>query len=94
MGDAGFIKDFVQAARTGAYARVITPGEITNGDQVILTKTTADYPSVSDVFKTCHAKNPDINIVQKALMSPLGNFHKKIIQTIYERKLLNNINPF
>jgi hypothetical protein len=40
---------------------------------------------VSEVFNTCHAKNPDMAIVQKALQSPLGFFHKKIIQEIYDR---------
>lgn len=85
MDDPAFIKDFVQAARTGAYARVIKTGEVTAGDDVVLTKTTAEYPSVSDVFKTCHSKNPDMDIVQKALRSPLGSYHKKIIQSIRDK---------
>jgi MOSC domain-containing protein YiiM len=87
MGDPGFIKDFVQAARTGAYARVIKTGVITAGDDIVLTKTTEKYPSVSEIFKTCHSKNPDMNIVQKALTSPLGRYHKNIIQEIYDRNL-------
>jgi len=82
IGSSSFIKDFVQAARTGAYARVITTGDIMAGDDVFLTKTLADYPSVTDVFKTCHSKTPDANIVKKALNAPLGDFHKKIIQQI------------
>jgi len=85
MGDPGFIKDFVQAARTGAYARVIKTGTIIAGDDVVLTKTTEEYPSVSEIFKPCHSKNPDMDIVQKALASPLGRYHKSIIQGIYER---------
>lgn len=87
MGNSAFIKDFVQAARTGAYARVIKTGEITAGDHVVLTKAAEEYPSVSDVFKTCHSKNPDMNIVQKALASPLGRHHKNIIQGIYDRHI-------
>lgn len=85
MGDPAFIKDFVQAARTGAYARVINTGAITAGDNIVLIKTTADYPSVRDTFKACHSKNPDIGIVKKALQSPLGRYHKNIIQDIYAR---------
>jgi MOSC domain-containing protein YiiM len=85
MGDVGFIKDFVLAARTGAYARVIKTGEIMAGDEVFLTKATAEYPSVTDVFKTCHSKNPDMDIVRKALLSPIGFYHKKIIQDIFDR---------
>jgi MOSC domain-containing protein YiiM len=45
-GDPGFIKDFVQATRTGAYARVIKTGAITAGDNIVLTKTTEEYPSL------------------------------------------------
>lgn len=86
MGDPGFIKDFVQAARTGAYARVIKTGSISAGDDVMLIKTAENFPSVADVFKTCHSKTPDMQIVQKALESPLGRFHKNIIQGIYDRK--------
>jgi len=85
MGDVGFIKDFVLAARTGAYARVIKIGEIMAGDEVFLTKAKAEYPSVTDVFKTCHSKNPDMDIVRKALLSPIGFYHKKIIQEIYDK---------
>jgi len=85
MGDPGFIKAFVQAARTGAYARVINTGKITAGDNIFLIKTTADYPSLSDTFKACHSKNPNIDIVKKALQSPLGSYHKNIIQDIYAR---------
>lgn len=88
MGDPGFIKDFVQAARTGAYARVIKTGNIAVGTEVILTKTQEAYPTLIEVFKTCHAKEPDMNIVHKALASPLGEFHKKIIQSIYDKHLL------
>ena len=85
MGDAAFIKDFIQAARAGAYARVIKTGNICAGADVVLIKTREAYPSVRDVFQTCHAKNPDMEIVNKALMSPLGHFHRKIIQGIYDR---------
>ena len=85
MGDPGFIKDFVQAARTGAYARVIKTGTVIAGDDVMLIKTAENFPSVTDVFKTCHSKTPDMEIVQKALASPLGQHHKKIVQGIYDR---------
>lgn len=85
MGDAGFIKDFVQAARTGAYARVIKTGQIIEGDSVTLTKTALDFPTVSEVFIACHAKTPDLTIVEKALRSPLGRYHKAIVQGIHEK---------
>lgn len=85
IGDPGFIKDFVQAARTGAYARVIKTGEIIAGSEATLIKSTQQYPSVADVFKACHSKNPDIDVVKKSLSSPLGSYHKNIIQEIYSR---------
>lgn len=85
IGDPAFIKEFVQAARTGAYARVIKTGEISAGDEVTLTKPIVEYPSVNDVFKACHSKNPDMDIVKQALLSPLGRYHKTIIQVIYDK---------
>jgi MOSC domain-containing protein YiiM len=85
MGDAGFIKDFIQVGRTGAYARVIQTGDITAGDAVTLLKTSADYPSVIDVFQACHSKNPDLNIARKALLSPIGFYHKKILRDILDK---------
>lgn len=36
LGRAGWIKRFTQAARPGAYLRVITPGEVRGGDPVVL----------------------------------------------------------
>lgn len=87
MGDPTFIKDFVQAARTGAYARVIKTGTMTAGDEVILIKTSTEHPSVNDVFKTCHSKNPEMDIVQRALASPLSHHHKNIIQEIYDKNI-------
>lgn len=87
IGDPAFIKEFVQVARTGAYARVIKTGDIIAGDEVRLTKAKAEYPSVSDVFKTCHSKNPDLDIMKQALLSPLGRYHKNIIQGIYDKHI-------
>lgn len=83
MGDTGFIKDFIQAERTGAYARVIISGEIETGEDVVLVKTAEDYPTIQEVFKTCNSRNPNMGIVHKALQSPLGNFHKNILRDIY-----------
>lgn len=85
MGDPGFIKEFVQAARTGAYARVIKVGQVTAGDSVTMTKTELDYPSVNEVFIACHSKSPDLTIIDKALRSPLGRYHKNIVQSIYDK---------
>jgi MOSC domain-containing protein YiiM len=87
IGDPAFIKEFIQAARTGAYARVIKTGEISADDEVTLMNTKEEYPSVSDVFKTCHSKNPDLDIVKQALLSPLGRYHKTIIQGIYDKHI-------
>lgn len=90
MGDPGFIKEFVQAARTGAYARVIKIGQVTVGDGVTMTKTELDYPSVNEVFSACHSKSPDLTIIDKALCSPLGRYHKNIVQSIYDKYASRN----
>ena len=87
MGDAGFVKRFVKAVRPGAYARVIVPGEITCGDSVTVTKTSADYPTVNEVYIACHAKKRDRDVLRKALDAPLGWYHKELVQKLYRSEM-------
>lgn len=89
MGDSGFIKEFVQAARCGAYARVIKAGELTCGDEVALIKTALEFPTVPEVFIECHSKEHSLDILKRALASPLGEYHREIVQRLYEKEVLS-----
>ena len=83
MGDPTFVKQFVRAARPGAYARVLHEGELAVGDRIRLEKTTEDFAGLVDVFNAWHAKQPAADVLQKALRSPLGEHHRKRIQALY-----------
>ena len=85
MGNPAFIKAFVKAAKPGAYARVITTGDISAGDSVKLQKTPEDWPSVVEVFNECHSKEHNLALLNKAIASPLGEFHRKVISHLLEK---------
>lgn len=76
MGDPKFAKQFVSAVRPGAYARVLQEGNVNAGDNVTLIKTTSDYPTINDIFIEWHKKEHSQMLIQKALSSPMGEFHK------------------
>lgn len=50
MGDADFVKDFEQAARFGAYLRIVERGDVGVGDEIVVVASTrADAPTIRDV---------------------------------------------
>jgi MOSC domain-containing protein YiiM len=88
MGDNRFLKQFVQAARPGAYARVIAEGAVKVGDEVEIEKTPMDYASVKDVFVEWHRKDMSVSLVQKALNSPIASMHREKLQDWYDSHAL------
>ena len=84
MGDNRFLKQFVQAARPGAYARVIAEGTVKVGDVVEIEKTPMDYASVKDVFIEWHRKDMSVSLVQKAMNSPIASMHRAKLQDWYD----------
>lgn len=85
MGGASFIRDFIEAERTGAYARVLQPGTINCGAAVLYYETAMDFPSITAVFRQYHTKSHDLAIIKKALASPLAVSPRKTLQKL-ERK--------
>jgi MOSC domain-containing protein YiiM len=51
LAEAGWIKRFTQAARSGAYLRVIQPGEIRTGDPVTIVHRPGHDVSIEMVFR-------------------------------------------
>lgn len=86
MGDNRFLKQFVQAARPGAYARVIAEGTVKVGDVVEIEKTAMDYASVKDVFIEWHRKDMSVSLVEKALNSPIASMHREKLQAWYDNR--------
>lgn len=80
MGDPGFVKQFVRASRPGAYARVLRHGNIRAKDPIVLVKTIEDYAGVVEVFDLWHAKERSRLLIDKALSSPISNYHRSVIK--------------
>lgn len=79
MGDPKFVKQFVAAAKPGAYARVITPGAIAAGAKISWQPTLQDFASISEVFQQWHQKSWDEATARKALNSPISKIARRII---------------
>lgn len=53
VGEAGWLKTFTQAARPGAYLRVLAPGTITTGDPLEVVHRPAHDVSVQLAYRAC-----------------------------------------
>lgn len=80
MGDNLFAKKFVAAQRPGAYARVLVPGEVKAGDDIVWQPTDEDYATINEIFVEWHSKSWSEVIATKALNSPISKIARRIIQ--------------
>jgi len=83
MGDPDFMKQFIAAEKPGAYARVINEGELEVGADVTLLKTEFDYPTINEIFVEWHLKNRSMDVLKRALNSPLSGYHRGKIEKWY-----------
>lgn len=84
VGDPAFIKQFVRAARGGAYARVLRPGTISPGDTFHVTAADDACPAVEDLFRYWHSKTQDADFLRRALAAPIAMLMREAL----EEKLL------
>jgi len=80
MGDSTFAKKFVAAQRPGAYARVLVPGEVEVGNEIVWQPTDKDYATINEVFVEWHNKSWSEAVARKALNSPISKIARGIIQ--------------
>jgi MOSC domain-containing protein YiiM len=71
MGDPGWSKRFRQAARPGAYCRVISPGTIRVRDDVVYTPYEGDTISLAELARLEGASFISPKVVERALKAPL-----------------------
>ncbi|HVL02788.1 MAG TPA: MOSC domain-containing protein [Dongiaceae bacterium] len=88
MEDSGFVKAFAKAQRPGAYARVIREGVLKSGDSIALQPTAEDYASVKEVFVVCHQKERPLDVLRRALASPIAAVHRQQLQQWYDDLVL------
>jgi len=87
MGDSGFAKKFAQAQRPGAYARVIHEGELQVGDNITLWQTAEDFASVVEVFVEWHKKDRSVEVLKRALASPIAIVHREKLQQWHDESI-------
>lgn len=61
---------FRLAPYPGIYARVLQPGLVRKGDEMILKKRSQNPLSVRTVFELLYAKHPDKSVLESALSNP------------------------
>jgi MOSC domain-containing protein YiiM len=83
MGDSHFVKTFFQTRRPGAYARVITEGNLCAGDTAEWIRTAQDFAKTLDVFIEWDQKIKSPAILLQALNSPIAVVHKNKLQQWY-----------
>lgn len=72
VGMPGFLRTFVKAERSGAYARVLRPGLVETGDALTVTPAPVAWPSVTEVFRYWHGLGTDELLLRRMLDAPVA----------------------
>lgn len=72
MEDSTFIKRFRHAERPGVYCRVIRPGTIEAGNEVLLERTTAPTVSIREFFRDYYEPELTERAVRRFLDAPIS----------------------
>lgn len=85
VGYPGFVKEFVKACRGGAYARVLQPGFLEEGDAMQVIPTHQPFPIVDDIFRYWHSKGYNADFLSLCLASPIA----LLLREAFEKQLLD-----
>jgi MOSC domain-containing protein YiiM len=80
MGDAAFVKRFIEARRPGVYARVLEEGELQVGDAVTIVPAPNNFPTVIELYELWHAKERDPHLLYRGLEAPIAQRAKAAFQ--------------
>ena len=83
MAEPGWVKRFAEARRPGLYVRVLEPGEVAEGDRVDRLGGDHGNPSVVDLMDVWYDPEPDPELLERLLGSPLAERARSSV----ERKL-------
>jgi MOSC domain-containing protein YiiM len=73
MGEPTFVKSFARANRGGAYARVLKPGALQAGMPITVVASSADNPTIDELFAIWHKRVKDPDLLRRALAAPLAS---------------------
>ena len=71
MGDPQWVKRFRDAERPGAYARVLSPGEVATGDEVELIPV-PDGPTLLESYRVYYDANASAAAIRSLLAAPVS----------------------
>ena len=70
FGDQSVVSDFWMLPYPGVYVRVLLPGEVKTGDEIIRIESNPESLSVSQVFSIFRSNNENQELMQKAIAEP------------------------
>lgn len=70
FNDQAIVDDFWEAPYPGVYVRVIQPGAVKNGDELILTEQNPESLSIAEVFSLFSANPNTLGRIQEAIAEP------------------------
>ncbi|MDX6437833.1 MAG: hypothetical protein QOF45_416 [Gaiellaceae bacterium] len=90
MGEPNWVQRFADARRPGLYVRVLEPGEVAVGDRVDRIGSEDGHPFVVDLMDVWYDPEPDPQLLERLLDSPLAerarsNVERKLARTLAGR---------
>ena len=70
FGDQSVVSDFWTLPYPGVYVRVLSPGEVKTGDEMLLIERNPASLSVSQVFSIFHQNRSNAELIQRAIAEP------------------------
>jgi MOSC domain-containing protein YiiM len=86
-GEPDWVKRFAAARRPGLYARVLEPGEVVVGDRVERLGGEDGHPFVVDLMDVWYDTEPDPDLLERLLDSPLAERARSNVERKLDRAL-------
>jgi len=89
FNDQAIVDDFWEAPYPGVYVRVIQPGAVKNGDELILIEQNPDSISIAEIFSLFSATPDNLDRIHQAIAEPFlaqscRNDLQKILQKLQD----------
>jgi len=87
FGDQSVVSDFWTLPFPGVYVRVLLPGEVKTGDEIIRIESNPESLSVSQVFSIFHSNKENLELMQKAIAEPFiaASCRRNIEKLLFQR---------